>query len=136
MGLGYSVIYEKARNELPVIDEHYFPILMLCRTNIIKFNNYTEFMNSIYIQEPDYIILSKTRKRKIEILEGLEGKSFKYELKRFGSVSKINNYYVYNKSYMHKIMIYDLRTNERVFDYRSDGLLKFDMKGRYSIYVF
>ncbi len=109
---------------------------MLCRTNIIKFNNYTEFMNSIYIQEPDYIILSKTRKRKIEILEGLEGKSFKYELKRFGSVSKINNYYVYNKSYMHKIMIYDLRTNERVFDYRSDGLLKFDMKGRYSIYVF
>jgi hypothetical protein len=136
MGVGYSVIYEKAGNEIPVIEKHYFPIVMLCKRNILKFNNYIEFMSSIYIDEPDYIILSKTRKNKIMIFEGLEGKSLKYELKRFGIISKINNYYVFSKGFMHRIMVYCLRTNERVFDYRNDSIFKFNTRERYSIYVF
>jgi hypothetical protein len=136
MGSGYSVIYEKTGNEIPVIEKHYFPIVMLCKRNILKFNSYIEFMSSIYLDEPDYIILSRSRKNKIMILEGLEGKSLKYELKRFGIISKINNYYVFSKDFMHRIIIYCIRTNERVFDYRNDSIFKFNIRSQYSIYVF
>ena len=136
MGVGYSVIYEKTGNEIPVIAKDYFPIIMLCKNNIISYNFYIDFMSSIYLDEPDYIILAKTRKKKVKILEGLEGKSFKFELKRFGVISKINDYYIFSKGYKHKIIVYNQQTNEQVFDYRNDSIFKFDMRGIYSIYVF
>ena len=120
------------------INTHNFPmVLVVGLEQVYNFNN-SDFL----VGKLDGVILSKepitnteVSKKYVSIYRFLRGENLKHTLKKYGSVIKVNNYYMFTPVCNKKIYLYNSISNVKTYDQNHNRSFVFDILTSYDLYI-
>lgn len=141
MGVYHSIItsgYDKDAFKKMYMKEE--PTIVLGLNNIFECRTHEQVRLSTH-NNSNYFIIKKRRslfkQNKVEILKKVTRPDLKIILKKYGSVTKIGDYYMFIKSPgKDRIIIYDSVSYSKAFDYRFDLDFNFQEFEIYDLYIF
>lgn len=136
MGSGYSLLYDGRKMGSFSLNKKDLPVTIVGENQIIHKYTYDEDLEASdrYF---NWFVIKKSSgfNKKVKVYTSLKELSLKCTLKKYGSVTRINDYYIFSAAKGQNLIIYNDFINMKVFDFRSDNIFKFYLGDLHDIYV-